>query len=90
MINATAAEIYADFQMMFNQLATVSNGYITAETGMSLVYPNAVAAALTAVVDKRDLLFRPMPWKFQPAAFVQTLDETDPHRVDGDRTEIET
>jgi hypothetical protein len=48
-VNATAAEIYADFQMMFNQLATVSNGYITADTAMTLVYPNSVASALTAV-----------------------------------------
>jgi len=47
-INASAEEIYADFQTLFTQLATVSNGYITAESPMTLVYPNQVASALTA------------------------------------------
>ena len=50
-VQATALEIYTDFQRLFNQLASTSNGYITAETPMKLVYPNAVASALTAVND---------------------------------------
>lgn len=48
-VNATAEEIYTDFQSLFNQLASVSNGYITADTAMTLVYPNTVAGALTAI-----------------------------------------
>ena len=48
-VNATAEEIYEDFQSMFNQLASVSQGYITAESSMKLVYPNTVAGALTAI-----------------------------------------
>jgi major capsid protein len=48
-VNATAAEIYVDFQMLFNQLTTVSGGMIDADTAMTLVTPNAVNAALTAV-----------------------------------------
>jgi hypothetical protein len=50
-VQASALEIYTDFQMMFNLLTTHSNGYITAETPMRFVYPNQVAAALTAVND---------------------------------------
>jgi hypothetical protein len=38
-----------DFQSLFNQLATVSQGYITQDTPMKLVYPNTVAGALTAI-----------------------------------------
>jgi hypothetical protein len=48
-VNATAAEIYTDFQMLFNQLVVASGSYITQDTAMTLVYPNTVAAALTAV-----------------------------------------
>jgi hypothetical protein len=48
-VNATAAEIYMDFQSMYNQLATVSNGYITQDTSFKMVYPNTVAGALTAI-----------------------------------------
>jgi hypothetical protein len=48
-VNATAEEIYEDFQSLFNQLTSVSQGYITADTAMTLVYPNTVAGALTAI-----------------------------------------
>lgn len=48
-VNATAEEIYADFQLLFGQLASISQGYITAETPMKLVYPNSIAGALTAI-----------------------------------------
>jgi hypothetical protein len=48
-LNATAEEIYKDFQRLFNQLTSVSQGYITADSALTLVYPNQVAAALTAV-----------------------------------------
>lgn len=48
-INATAAEIYADFQTMFNQLSANSAGRITTDSRFKLVYPNIVAGALTAV-----------------------------------------
>ena len=48
-VNATAEEIYEDFQSLYNQLASVSQGYITADTPMTLVYPNTVAGALTAI-----------------------------------------
>lgn len=47
--NATAEEIYKDFTTLFNQLAATSNGYITADTPMTFVYPNTVAGSLTAV-----------------------------------------
>jgi hypothetical protein len=48
-VNATAAEVYVDFQMLFNQLTNVSGGTIDANTAMTLVTPNTVNAALTAV-----------------------------------------
>jgi len=48
-INATAADIYADFQLMFNALSTTSGGRITANSRFKLVLPNNVAGALTAV-----------------------------------------
>ena len=48
-VNATAAEIYADFQMLFNQLTAATGGMIDADTAMTLVTSNAVNAALTAV-----------------------------------------
>jgi hypothetical protein len=48
-VTATAEEIYKDFQLLFNQLTSVSQGYITADTAMKLVYPNNVAAAFTAI-----------------------------------------
>jgi hypothetical protein len=50
-VTALASEIYADFQTLFNILTTNSQGYITAESAMKLVYPNQVAGALTAVND---------------------------------------
>ncbi len=48
-LNALPEEIYNDFVLLFNQLTTNSMGYITADTPMTLVLPNTVAAALTAV-----------------------------------------
>ena len=48
-VTATAAEIYVDFQLLFNALTTVSGGMITADTPMTLVTPNTVNAALTAI-----------------------------------------
>jgi hypothetical protein len=48
-VTATAQEIYTDFQMLFNQLTTVSGGMIEADTPMTLVTPNTVNAGLTAV-----------------------------------------
>jgi len=48
-VNASAEEIYADFQLLFNQLTSQSQGYITADTPMTLVLPNTVASALTAI-----------------------------------------
>jgi hypothetical protein len=47
-VTAAAAETYTDFQMLFNQLTSNSGGLIDADTPMTLVYPNTVAAALTA------------------------------------------
>ncbi len=46
---ATAQEIYADFQLMFNQLAATTYGTIDMNSRFRFVYPNSVAAALTAV-----------------------------------------
>jgi hypothetical protein len=46
---ATAQEIYADFQMLFGQLTATTFGDINQNTRFKLVFPNAVAAALTAV-----------------------------------------
>lgn len=48
-VTALASEIYADFQMMFNQLASVSGGLIDADSAFTLVFPNNVAGAMTAV-----------------------------------------
>lgn len=48
-VTAQASEIYADFQMLFNQLTTVSGSLIDQESSFKLVYPNTVAGALTAV-----------------------------------------
>lgn len=48
-VNATAAEIYADFQTLFNPLSANSGGRITTDSKFKFVYPNNVAAALTAV-----------------------------------------
>lgn len=48
-INATAAEIYADIQAMFNPLSSNSGGRITTDSKFKLVYPNNVAGAFTAV-----------------------------------------
>jgi hypothetical protein len=48
-VNAQAAEIYSDFLLLFNQLASASGGYITAESRMKLVTPNNVASALAVV-----------------------------------------
>jgi hypothetical protein len=46
---AQASEIYADFQMLFNQLTANSFGYIDMNSRFKLVFPNAVASALSAV-----------------------------------------
>lgn len=46
---AQASEIYADFQMLFNQLTANSFGYIDMNTRFKLVLPNAVNGALSAV-----------------------------------------
>lgn len=46
---AQASEIYADFQMLFNQLTANSFGIIDMNTRFKLVFPNAVAAAFSAV-----------------------------------------
>jgi hypothetical protein len=48
-VTAKAEEIYADVQMLFTQLTSVSQSAITAETAMKLIYPNTVAGAMTAV-----------------------------------------
>ncbi len=47
-INAAANEVYADFQILFNQLTSTTFGGIDADTPMVLVTPNNVNAALTA------------------------------------------
>lgn len=46
---AQAAEIYADFQMLFNQLTSNTFGYIDMNSSFKLVFPNSVAAAFSAV-----------------------------------------
>nr|WP_321986151.1 major capsid family protein [uncultured Lichenicoccus sp.] len=46
---AQASEIYTDIQTLYTQLAASTFGEIDADTAMVLVYPNAVAGALTAV-----------------------------------------
>lgn len=48
-VTAQASEIYADFQMMFNQLTSNTFGYIDMNSRFKLVYPNSVAAAFSAV-----------------------------------------
>lgn len=48
-VTAQASEIYSDFQMMFNQLTSVSGGLIDQDAKLKLVYPNTVAGAMTAV-----------------------------------------
>jgi hypothetical protein len=48
-VTAQASEIYADFQMLFNQLTAVSGGLIDQDARLKLVYPNTVAGAMTAV-----------------------------------------
>jgi hypothetical protein len=48
-VTAQASEIYTDFQMLFNELTTVSGGMIDADTAFRFVTPNVVNAALTAV-----------------------------------------
>ena len=47
-VTATANEIYADFQMLFNQLATTTFGTIDMETQLTLVIPSASISALSA------------------------------------------
>ena len=47
-IVAAAQEVYADFQMLFNELTSTTFGGIDQETKLKLVVPNAVNAALTA------------------------------------------
>jgi hypothetical protein len=46
---AQASEVYADFQMLFNQLTANSFGYIDMNTRFKLVFPNSVASAFSAV-----------------------------------------
>ena len=46
---AQAPEIYSDVQMLFSELTTVSGSLIDADAQMTLVVPNTVNAALTAV-----------------------------------------
>lgn len=48
-INATAQEIYADFQALIGQLFSVSGGRIKSTDSFKLVYPNTVAIAFSAV-----------------------------------------
>lgn len=48
-VTAQAQEIYADFQMLFTQLASQTFGVIDENTSFVLVFPNSVAGALTAV-----------------------------------------
>ena len=48
-VTAAAQEVYADFQLMFNQLTATTYGAIDMNSRFRCVYPNAVAAALTAV-----------------------------------------
>jgi hypothetical protein len=48
-INAQASEMYADVQILANQLFSVTGGLIDADSAMTLVYPNTVAGAMTAV-----------------------------------------
>lgn len=47
-INATSNEVYADIQSLYNELTTASEGLIDENTTFKLVYPNTVAAAMTA------------------------------------------
>jgi hypothetical protein len=46
---AQAAEVYADFQMLFNQLTANSFGYIDMNSQFKLVFPNSVASAFSGV-----------------------------------------
>lgn len=48
-LTATAQEIYADFQMLYGQLASSTYGTIDQDTRFKFVYPNSVASAMTAV-----------------------------------------
>lgn len=47
-INATSNEVYADFQALYNELAIQSQGDIDENTRFKFVYPNTVAAGMTA------------------------------------------
>lgn len=62
---AQASEIYADFQMLFNQLTANSFGYIDMNTRFKLVFPNAVASAFSAVnsfgITIRDFINKSFP-----------------------------
>jgi hypothetical protein len=46
---AQASEVYADFQMLFNQLTSNTFGYVDMNSRFKLVFPNSVAAAFSAV-----------------------------------------
>lgn len=47
-INATANEVYADIQALYQELATNSGGLIAEDTKFRFVYPNTVAIGMTA------------------------------------------
>jgi hypothetical protein len=47
-INATSNEVYADIQSLYNELTTNAQGLIDENSQFKLVYPNTVAAAMTA------------------------------------------
>ena len=45
---AQAAEVYADFQQLYNELTATTYGYVDMNTRFKLVSPNSVNSALTA------------------------------------------
>jgi hypothetical protein len=47
-INASANEVYADFQALYQELADNSDGLIDENTRFRFVYPNTVATGMTA------------------------------------------
>lgn len=64
-INATSNEVYADFEALYNQLATQSDGLIDQNTKFRFVYPNTVAAGL-AVNNQYGITIREMITKSFP------------------------
>jgi hypothetical protein len=62
---AQASEIFADFQMLFNQLTSVTYGYVDMNSRFKLVFPNNVAAAFSAVnsfgITVRDFIAKTFP-----------------------------